>query len=51
MDDPSDDLITLRRLSLDDVDERLAGEDDERSDGSSSLDPQHASTWAGFLNT
>lgn len=30
MRDPSDDLITLRRLSLDDVDEWLAGEDDEQ---------------------
>jgi RimJ/RimL family protein N-acetyltransferase len=30
MHDPSDDLITLRRLSLDDVDEWLAGEDDEQ---------------------
>jgi RimJ/RimL family protein N-acetyltransferase len=30
MDDPSDDLIILRRLSLDDVDEWLAGEDDQQ---------------------
>jgi RimJ/RimL family protein N-acetyltransferase len=30
MDDLSDDLITLRRLSLDDVDEWLAGEDDQQ---------------------
>ena len=30
MDEASDDLIILRRLSLDDVDEWLAGEDDEQ---------------------
>jgi len=43
MDEPSDDLITLRRLSLDDVDEWLAGEDDQQVKWFEFRDPRRAS--------